>query len=71
MKIVLYAGKVGIALKTEAGAKTCTIPIQFRKYGGKKIILDADGKDLIPEASDKDPALIKGLVRAHRWRNVF
>lgn len=70
-RVVIHAGKVDIALKTEAGTKMCTIPIQFRKYGGKKIILGADGKDLIPEASDKDPSLIKALVRAHRWRKVL
>lgn len=70
-RVVIHAGEVCIALKTEAGTKMCTIPIQFRKYGGKKIILGADGKDLIPEASDKDPSLIKALVRAHRWRKVL
>ena len=70
-RIVIHTGKVDIHLKTEDGVNVCAIPIQFRKYGGKKVILDADGKDIIPATSDKDPALIKALVRAHRWRKTL
>jgi len=70
-RIVIHTGKVDVHLKAEDGTKVCAIPVQFRKHGGKKIILDADGKDIIPAASDKDPALIKALVRAHRWRKTL
>jgi hypothetical protein len=45
--------------------------MQFRKYGGRKLMLDADGKDILPSSSDKDPALIKALVRSHRWEGEF
>lgn len=45
--------------------------MQFRRYGGRKLMLDANGRDILPASSDKDPALIKALVRARRWKKVF
>jgi hypothetical protein len=45
--------------------------MQVRKYGHKKLILDSDGKDVLPKQANKDPALLKALVRAHKWERAL
>lgn len=34
-------------------------------------MLDGDGKEISPTRSNKDPALIKALVRAHKWEKAL
>lgn len=70
-RIVIHEGRIDICRKTKDGTETHSIPMQFRKYGGRKLMLDASGKDILPATSDKDPALIKALVRAYRWEKTF
>ena len=45
--------------------------MQFRKYGGKKLMLDSAGKDILPAQANKDSSLIAALVRAHRWDTLL
>lgn len=45
--------------------------MQLRRYGHKKLILDAEGRDIVPKQSKKDPALIKALVRAYKWEKAL
>lgn len=46
------------------------IPINLKKWGGRKIIIGPNGKDLRnPEpALRRDDKLIKALARGYRWR---
>ena len=48
------------------------IPIRFRKRGGRKMIVAADGvaADVLPRARI-DNALIKAVARAFRWRRLI
>lgn len=45
--------------------------VQFRKYGGKKIITDQHGNPISAQKMNKDPALIKALARAHKWDQML
>lgn len=64
-KVIIHEDKIGLLLKDAPEIQF--IPIQFRKIGRKKLMLDADGRDVIPNRANKDSALIKALVRAHKW----
>ena len=48
---------------------TIHIPVQFKRRGGRKLILTPDG--VTPPAAPKaqvDETMVKMLVKAHRWR---
>ena len=45
--------------------------MQFRLHGRKKLMLDPDGKDILPLQADKNHALINALVRARRWETAL
>jgi len=70
-KVIIYADRVDLLLKTENGTEKYSIPAQFRTYGGKKLILDAEGKDAVPEQASKNSTLITALVRAHKWEKAL
>ncbi len=70
-KVIIQEHKIDIVIKTENGPKTESAPIQFRHIGAKKLMLDAAGNDIAPTCSKKDPALIKALVRAHKWEKAL
>lgn len=48
------------------------VPMRFRKRGGRKMIVAADGvaADVLPRARI-DNALIKAVARAFRWRRLI
>lgn len=70
-KVVIRDGKIDIFFKTEDGQETCSIPVQLHQYGHKKLVLDSEGRDVLPRQSNKDAALIKALVRAHKWEKAL
>ena len=45
--------------------------MQIKRSGRKKMLLDSEGKDIVPTRSNKDPALIRALVRAHKWEKLL
>ena len=48
------------------------VPIAFRKFGGRKTIVSADGTQFLPGRSEAaDSTLIKALSRAWRWRQLL
>ena len=48
------------------------IPIALRHQGGRKqVVTPADAAPWIPRASRIDSALVKAIVRAHRWRDML
>ena len=60
-----------------SGATTITVrvPLTIKKHGGRKIIVAPDGS-VLPEAvrqamTTADPALLKALARAFRWRRLL
>jgi len=54
---------------------TVRVPIAIRKRGGRKVIVGPDGS-VLPGAprqatTTADPALLKALARAFRWRRLL
>jgi hypothetical protein len=47
---------------------TVSIPVTFRQRGGRKQILSPPGATPWSPAPRVDTALVKAIVRAHRWR---
>ena len=54
---------------------TVVVPLKIRQWGGRKAIFAPDGAPLTPVEAERgpiptrgDPALVKALARAHRWR---
>ena len=63
------------AIKTIISADGCTamvsIPVTFRQRSGRKQILSPSGAAPWSPAPRADTALVKAIVRAHRWRNMI
>jgi ABC-type nitrate/sulfonate/bicarbonate transport system substrate-binding protein len=48
------------------------VPITFKRFGGRKTIMAADGSQVAPERSKAtDRTLIKALARAWRWQKLL
>src|SRR5512132_2392675 len=51
---------------------TVRIPMTFDRRGGRKVIVAPDGGDAwAPVRLHPDEAMIRALVRAHRWRRLL
>jgi hypothetical protein len=53
----------------DAGALTVTLPMTFKKHGGRKLVIAPNGADAwaLPRARI-DNTMVKALARAHRWK---
>ena len=49
----------------------CRIPVSFLQRGGRKQILPPPGTAPWSPAPRVDTALVKAIVRAHRWRQMI
>lgn len=45
----------------------CTLDYMYRNYGGKKVITDANGKNVAANKTYKNPALINAIISAHEY----
>jgi hypothetical protein len=52
----------------EVDTLTIRIPIRLQRRGGRKLIMTPEGAAAPRPRPCRDETLIKGLVRAHRWR---
>jgi hypothetical protein len=63
------------AIKTSISKDGCTatvsIPVTFLQRGGRKQILSPPGATPWSSAPRVDTALVKAIVRAHRWRQML
>ena len=49
-----------------------TIPMQWKRRGGRKVIIAPDGGDAWAPAKPRpDETLIRALARAHRWKRML
>lgn len=49
-----------------------TIPMTWKRRGGRKVIIAPDGSDAWAPAKPRpDETLIRALARAHRWKQLF
>jgi hypothetical protein len=53
----------------DAEALTVTVPMAFKKRGGRKLVIAPNGADAwaLPRAR-MDNTIVKALARAHRWK---
>lgn len=60
------------ALLHDAGALTVTVPMTFRRRGGRKLVIAPNGADAwaLPRARI-DNTMVKALARAHRWKKLL
>jgi hypothetical protein len=51
---------------------TVRIPMAWKRYGGRKVIIAPDGSDAWAPAKPRpDETLIRALARAHRWKRML
>ena len=50
---------------------TVKVPLTIRRRGGRKTILAPDGSEAWSPGPRVDPALVKALARAFRWRRML
>ena len=56
--------RVGLEIDT----LTIRIPMRLQRHGGRKLIMTPEGVVAPARKPSRDETLVKGLVRAHRWR---
>jgi len=56
--------RVGLEVET----LTIRIPMRLQRRGGRKLIMMPEGVAAPARNPSRDKALVKALVRAHRWR---
>jgi hypothetical protein len=54
---------------TTAASITVRVPLAIRRRGGRKLVVTPDGS--LPGHAPADPALVKALARAHRWKRLL
>jgi hypothetical protein len=65
------AAKAITIISQDGRTATVSIPVTFRQRGGRKQILAPPGAAPWSPAPRVDTALIKAIVRAHRWRQML
>lgn len=70
-KVIICKDRIDLVLKTENGPETQSISVQLQKIGRKKVMMDSEGNNIVPTQGNKDPALIRALVRAHKWERIL
>ena len=59
---------------TTATSITVRAPLAIRRRGGRKVVVAPDGGSTpgaAPARTRADPALVKALARAHRWKRLL
>lgn len=60
------------AIEDAGGSLTVTVPMTFKKRGGRKLVISPAGADAwAPPRARVDNALVKALARAHRWQKML
>jgi hypothetical protein len=65
------AQAIRTSISKDGRTATVSIPVTFLQRGGRKQILSPAGAAPWSPASRVDTALVKALVRAHRWRQML
>jgi len=59
------------SISKDGQTATVSIPVSFLQRGGRKQILSPPGASPWSPAPRVDTALVKAVVRAHRWRQML
>jgi hypothetical protein len=58
--------------KFDGSTITVRIPVAWKRYNGRKVIIAPDGGDAWAPAKPRpEKTLIRALARAHRWRRML
>jgi hypothetical protein len=60
-----------ISISKDGRTATISVPVAFLQRGGRKQILTPPGTTPWSPATRVDTALVKAVVRAHRWRQML
>ena len=53
----------------EVGTLIIRVPVQFKRRGGRKLIITPEGaSEAVAAPTNIDDTLVRTLVKAHRWR---
>jgi hypothetical protein len=69
MTTAAHATKTSIS--SDGRSATVSIPVSFLQRGGRKQILSPPGAAPWSPTPRVDTALVKAMVRAHRWRHML
>jgi predicted nucleic acid-binding Zn ribbon protein len=69
MTTTAHATKTSIS--SDGRSTTVSIPVSFLQRGGRKQILSPPGAAPWSPTPRVDTALVKAMVRAHRWRHML
>ncbi len=58
---------------TTATSITVRVTLTIRRRGGRKLVVTPDGSvpRIAPARTQADPAMVKALARAHRWKRLL
>jgi hypothetical protein len=56
---------------TRSNITTVTVPLTFRRIGGRKVIMAPDGEQLRALPINVDNTMVKALARAFRWQRLL
>lgn len=60
------------AIHHDVGTLTVTVPMKFKKRGGRKLVIGPSGADAwAPSRPRVDNAMVKALARAYRWQKML
>jgi hypothetical protein len=62
---------IGTTVSKDGRTATISVPVSFLQRGGRKQILSPPGAAPWSVAPPVDSALVKAVVRAHRWRQML
>jgi hypothetical protein len=65
------AQSIKTSVSKDGRTATVSISVSFRQRGGRKQILSPQGETSWSSAPRVDSALVKAVVRAHRWRQML
>jgi hypothetical protein len=58
--------------RLDSGTLVVRIPMRFKRRGGRKRIVAADGSNVVPSSKPQpDGTLVKALARAWRWQRML
>ncbi len=64
--------RAGTTWRLEGTTIIVDIPMQWKRRGGRKVIIAPDGSDAwAPTKPRPDETLIRALARAHRWKRML
>lgn len=57
--------------RIEDGCIRITVPVTFRRRGGRKLIIAPEGAQVAKPTVRPDDTLIHGIAKAHRWQSMY